>query len=191
MEQNNKTNQTLQAILAAICVMIVVLVITALICGLGIWSITNAEITTRHQFEATQKSIELIYDELWKTIAQQYEIATTERETFNKAMTDILKSERGVVGNGQLVSYLKQSKIDIPQDLFKTLMTTVEAKRESFRAQQMKLLQLKAQHDNLLDGPISQFIVGYKPRLEVHLITSEQTEKAIQSGQENDIKRAK
>jgi len=151
-------------------------------------SANNAEVSARNAFNAQQKANESSFDKVWKTIAQQAEIPTAERESFRKTYTEIMAASRGVAGNGQLASFFTQAKIDIDPSLFAKLMTTIEAQRESFHRDQQHLLKLKQQHDDVRTRWPSGLFVGNRPEVEAKLVTSAKTSAAFEVGEDNDVK---
>lgn len=151
-------------------------------------SYSNAEIRLRHRFESQQRVNESRFDVMWKVIKQKANIAGSERQSLQNAYSQIMKSQIGIAGNAQFASFMKQANIDITSDLYKELMTTIEAQRESFHRDQMTLLQLKNQHDNMLDQFPSSLIIGGRDRLKATIITSDKTEETFTTGKDNDTK---
>jgi hypothetical protein len=141
----------------------------------------------RNQFKAQQKTNEASFDKMWKVVQQQSGVATTERETFKKAYSEIMSSTKGVVGEGKLASFFTQAKIDINSDLFAKLMNSIESQRESFHQDQKTLLQIKKQHDDVLQTFPGSLILAGRPELEVVVITSEKTEEVFSKGKEDDV----
>jgi hypothetical protein len=150
-------------------------------------SLSNQEVRLRNQFKAQQKTNEASFDKMWKVVQQQSGVATTERETFKKAYSEIMSSTKGVVGEGKLASFFTQAKIDINSDLFAKLMNSIESQRESFHQDQKTLLQIKKQHDDVLQTFPGSLILAGRPELEVVVITSEKTEEVFSKGKEDDV----
>lgn len=153
----------------------------------GMWiSAVRAETRLRNAFHAQEKANESTFDKMWKVISQQAQIPVKERETFRQTYVEIMQATKGVAGNGQLASFFTQAKIDIPSDLFRKLMTTIEAQRESFNESQLHLVQLKRQHDDVRTMPPSSWFVGYSPELELKLVSSLKTMESFSTGEDND-----
>lgn len=182
-----KIIRTAQSQLLLISIMVIgTILIFITISSILAISYSNSEIRLRHQFEAQQQINTSRFDVMWKVIKQKANIAETERNSFAQTYSDIMKSQVGIAGNAQLASFFKQAKIDISSDLFKELATTIEAQRETFHRDQMKLLQLKNQHDNLLDTFPSSLIIGSRGRLKATIITSDTTDRAFESSKDNN-----
>lgn len=198
-KQMNQTNQTtpVKSTLTTIfkitgfgCLALSVCTFTfLLIVGLTCLSYSNTEIILRNAIAAEQKNLKSRFDEMWKTIVQQHEVAVEERTTFNQVMIEISKSQSG--GEGKLVSFLKQAKIDVDSSLHKTVMTSISAQRAEFHRSQQKILQLKMQHDNIISGTISRYILAGRLPIDVQIVTSEKTEESFETGQDNDVRLSK
>jgi hypothetical protein len=168
-----------------------ILVPTILVCALLIFgsyiSINNNEVRLRNSFAAQQKVNESSFDKLWKIIKQQSGVANSERDSFRKTFSEIMESQKGIAGNGSLASFFSQAKIDISPSLFQQLMTTIEAQRENFHRDQMKLIEIKRMHDNALTTAPSSWLVGTRPALELKIITSARTNEVFSTGEDNEI----
>lgn len=149
-------------------------------------TINNSEIMARNAIKAQKSVNESSFDKMWKVLKTQAQIPDKERESFRKTYSDIMASSKGIVGSGSLASFLTQAKIDISPQLYQTLMNSIEAQRESFHRDQIKLLQLKQQHDNILGGTFSSLIVGGRPPEEIQIVTSDKTKEVFSSGVDND-----
>ena len=147
----------------------------------------NREVRLRNQFVAQQKLNEGIFDTVWKTVQQQSEVATTERETFKETFTEIMESQQGIAGSGTLASFFTQAKVDVSPDLFNKLMTSIESQRMMFLDGQKKLLQVKKDHDDILNQLPSSLFVGGRDSLEAQIVTSAKTDEVFKSGKEEDI----
>jgi len=147
----------------------------------------NSEVSLRNQFNGQAKVNESSFDKVWKILANNASVATTERESFRKTYTEIMQAQKGVAGNGQLASFLTQSKIEITPDLFRKLMNTIESQRESFHRDQQKLIDLKREHDDIRMRIPSTWFVGGRPELELKIVTSSKTDEAFTTGQDNNV----
>ncbi len=169
---------------AAFFVLLLVLVMIVFFLYIGA---VNGEARIRADFDAQQKVNESSFDKMWKIIQQSASVPEAERESFRKTYVEIMQATQGVAGNGQLASFFTQAKIDISPDLFAKLMTSIESQRESFHRDQMKLLQIKAEHDKILTVfPSSLFLAG-KQRLDAKIVTSGRTDQAFATGKDDDV----
>lgn len=164
-----------------------IVVVLGLIIG-GLWlSAHNSEVSLRASFNAQQKSNESSFDKTWKTIKQEAQVAQAERESFRKTYVQIMDATEGVAGRGMLASFFKQAKIEVTPELFKKLMTTIEAQRETFHRDQQKLLQFKADHDKVLAQIPSSWFVGGRDPLQPKIVTSTRTQNVFSTGKDDDV----
>jgi hypothetical protein len=163
--------------------------IVSMICAATFIGTFNSEISTRADFNAQLKVNESSFDKTWKIIQQEAQVASTERESFRKTYSEIMQSQQGIAGNGQLASFFTQANINISPDLFAKLMTSIEAQRESFHRDQMKLAEIKSNHDKIIGGFPGNMLFFFIRRdpLELKIITSDRTNEAFTSGTDNDV----
>lgn len=186
-QRHKKGEHTLKPILIFLAACAAGCFLLVLSIGLIWMSANNREVGLRAQFEAQQKANESGFDKTWKTIQQSAQIPEKERDSFRQTYVEIMNATKGVAGNGQLASFFTQAKIDISPELFKKLMTTIEAERTDFDRRQQKLLDVKREHDTLLGSAPSSLFVGHRPKLEAVIVTSAVTEKAFATGKDDNV----
>lgn len=177
----------MKSLLVGLGAVAIVFIVLVMVTGVVWISSVNAEVSARNALIAQQKANESSFDKLWKTISQQAQVPLAERESFQKTYAEIMKATKGIAGNGQLASFFQQAKVDISPDMFKKLMSTIEAQRESFHRDQQHLLVLKQQHDNIRMRFPSSLFVGNRPEFDVHIVTSSRTSAVFESASDNDI----
>lgn len=150
-------------------------------------STVNTEKRLRNAFNAQQEANKASLDRSWKIIEQKSQVTAAERDSLKKAYVEIMTSQQGIAGSGQLASMFQQAQINISPGLFQDLATTIESQRESFYRDQQHLLQLKMQHDNLIATFPNSLFVGGLPQLDATIVTSAKTQAIFKDGQENDI----
>jgi len=150
-------------------------------------SANNKEISLRNQFVAQQELNKATFDNVWKIIQQQTQVTTKERESFKETFVEIMNAQQGIAGDGSLASFFTQSKVDVTPDLFSKLMTTIESQRMSFLESQKKLLQIKKDHDDLLQQIPSSLFLGGRDELKAIIVTSSKTNETFESGNEDNV----
>lgn len=151
-------------------------------------SYSNQEVSIRNQVIASQKSNEVIYDRVWKTIQQQAGVSEKYSIDFRNIYKDIMEA-RNPNGQGTLLKFITESNPNFDSSIFKSLMSSIEGNRRDFEFAQKMLIDKKREHDILLSSfPSGMYlgILGRKP-IDIQLVTSERTEKAFKSGQDNNI----
>ena len=171
------------AIIASIVVVIVLFFVPIIM----YFGAHNNEVSLRNQFTAQQNINVQVFDNVWKVIEQQTDVAVTERETFKETFTEIMNSQEGIAGKGSLASFFTQAKVDVSPDLYKKLMTSIEAQRGTFLDSQRRLLDIKKSHDDILTRYPSAFFVGGRPALNPVLVNSSKTQDIFNSGVEDDV----
>lgn len=165
-------------------------VFSALAIGLVIFlmyaSYSNAEVRLRNQVLAQQKNNEAVFDNTWKIIQQQAGVTSEHKDSFRAIYTDIMNA-RYSKGDGTLMKFIKESNPNFDSSLFKKLMTSIEAQRTVFTREQTKLIDLKREHDNLLQTIPSSFFVGGRPAIDIKIVTSGKTTQSFATGEDNDV----
>jgi hypothetical protein len=150
-------------------------------------SVGNSEVELRNRAAAEQKANEAIFDNVWKTIAQQANVKDDYKEDFRKSWTDIVSAQNSGARNGGLKVFINRFNPKLDSSIYKKLMNTIEGQRKEFLTAQKKLIDIKREHDNLRTRRPSKWVVGDVPELEIKIITSQRTGDVFESGQDNDI----
>lgn len=144
----------------------------------------NKEVSLRNQFNAQEKANTAIYDNVWKTISQQAEVSDKYKEDFKDVWKSIVEGQNA--GNALNV-FVNRHNPNFDSKIYVKLMSTIEGSRKEFTNNQVKLVDIKREHDNLRLGMPSSLIVGSKPELELKLVTSSKTNETFQTGKEDDV----
>jgi len=164
-----------------------IVVFLAVVAGLMWMSYNNTEIRLRNQIGAQQKSNEAVFDNTWKIIKEQAGIADQYKEAFAKIYPDLMAGRYGNARGGALLSFITESNPQFDTKLYEKVSNSIEAQRTVFTNEQKKLLDLKREHDNVrMTFPGSVF-VGSRPAIEVVVVTSTRTEKAFNTGKDDDL----
>ncbi len=148
--------------------------------------IGNDEIGLRNEFKAQEKTVDLFYDDMWKTLKQKANITDKAKDAFKEIYIPMIEG-RYSKGDGSLMKWVTEQNPTFDQSMYTNLMNAVEAMRNRFFTEQNKLVSIKQEHENLRMKFPSSMVVGSKPELELKLITSEQTKQVRATGEENDV----
>lgn len=149
---------------------------------------SNQEVVLRTQFGAQQKANEVIYDKVWKVIHQKAGVSAEYSDKFKEIYVQIMDARYGS-GDGTLMKWIQEQNPQFDISLYKDLSLAIESNRLEFSRVQQKLIDIKREHDNLrMLFPSSLFlsIKGTK-ELELKLVTSSRTEKAFETGKDDDV----
>lgn len=149
-------------------------------------SYSNGEIALRKQVEAQQKQCEIVFDQTWKTISQQAQIADRHKEAFREIFVGMTEA-RYEQSRGQLMSMIQESNPKFDASLFEKLMNTVEAQRANFAREQKKLISLAQEHEAMLEKFPGSLILANRKPVDIRLVTSSHTQEAFDTGKDDDV----
>lgn len=166
---------------------VLVLFVGLLLVGLFV-SYGNKEVALRTQFEAQQKANTVIYDKVWKVIQQKAGVSDQYADKFKEIYTEIMDARYGS-GDGTLMKWIQESNPQFDAGLYKDLSLAIESNRSEFSRVQQKLIDYKREHDNLRLMVPSSIFLGLKgvKELELKLVTSSKTERAFETGKDDDV----
>jgi len=162
------------------------LVFTVLGVVVYIVSTSNKEVRLRNEAGAQQKANEAIFDNVWKTIAQQANVKDDYKDDFRKVWQDIVQGQASG-SKGSLNVFVNRFNPNFDSDIYKKLMNTIEGQRKEFLNNERKLIDIKREHDNLRQTMPSSLICGGRPEIEIKIVTSGRTQDVFESGKEDDI----
>lgn len=168
---------------------IVALISVAIVVITALWLLTswisysNQEKSLRAEFSNETRANQADFDNMWKTIAQKYQIKGDYEKTFKEIFAQVATGRAG----GVLFKSVQEAAPGMDISLHKEMMATIEGKRNQFQSRQMKLSDIKMQHDKLLTLFPGSMFVGGRPALELKMVTSTRTDNAFSTGQDNDV----
>lgn len=171
---------------AAVCVIALLALIPV---AMG-FHFVGKEVSVRASTEAQQDNCKSHYDQVWKIIAQQAEVAAEYKDQFKDVYAKIM-NERYSPGGGTLAKFIKEANPKFSDALLKKVANSIERERKVFHREQTKLRDLKREHDTLLRSPISGWFVknfGRSDEIEVTILLSSRTNEAFDRGVDDDVK---
>ena len=150
-------------------------------------STSNKEITLRTRIEAQNKKCEVNYDKMWKIISQTAQVADEYKNTFKEVYPDIIEGRYGNENGGTLMKWIKEANPVFDVTLFRDLNRQIEAQRTGFAYEQELLVDLDAQHKLLRRTFPNSLIVGNRPDVRLTIITSSRTNRAVESGVDDEV----
>lgn len=173
----------MQKLIAVIGVFIVV----ALLFGGGCISYNNKSQRLRNLASAKQDESKVIFDKTWKTVKAQAGIAEKYTETLKDIVLGTMQGRYGANGSKALAQFIHEQNPNIDSSIFTKIMTTVEANNAEFLAAQKDLIGVKNSHSDLITTFPGSLLVMDKTPIKIQLVTSERTDNAFQTGQDNDV----
>lgn len=176
------------AIIIAIAI-VVVGGISALMIGGYVIGVRNDAVELETAFSAQVYANKSTHDKMWKILQQKAGISAQYAEDFGKNFAAIMSNRYGNpdTRTNSMMLWIQEKNPEFSIDLYKDLSRSVEALRTEFDMVQKKMIDIKRVHDNLrLKFPSSLAMFG-KNELQLKLVTSGRTEKAFETGQDNDV----
>lgn len=171
------------AVFGGVIAVFLLLVVVAVLVGV---SISNSEVRLRNEIAAQQKANEAVYDTMWKIIQQEAEVSDQYQKKFYEGFGKIIGSRYEKERGGALLSMITEANPKFDTGLFAKLMRSIEGQRTVFLQNQKRLLDLKAEHDNVRATFPGSLICGGRPAIEVVIITSQKTDDAFKKGKDDD-----
>lgn len=150
-------------------------------------SYNNTEISLRNQTVAQQKANEAVFDQTWKIISQQAQIANEYKNSFEKIYPQLMEGRYGNARGGALLSFITESNPNFDTKLYSQLANSIEIQRTEFTREQKKLIDIKREHDVLRQSFPSNLFVGNRPEIQITIVTSHKTEETFRTGKDEDI----
>lgn len=169
------------------CIATVVVSIALVVAAvLAYFSYSNREIDLRNRIEAQQQQCEIVFDQVWKVISQQGQIAEEYKDSFREVFVEIMDA-RYQQGQGRLMAWIQEKNPDFDPRFFDKLMNTVEEQRALFTREQKALIAMAQEHKAMLERFPGSFLLANRKPVEIRLVTSARTDKAFETGQDNDV----
>lgn len=159
--------------------------ILALIIGLMYVSYSNQEHRLRNQITAKQRDNQSELDNVQKKIAQTVQVSDIQMQ----ALKDIIigNAEARSTDGGSLATFVTEAVPNLDTTTFNNLQNIIVGSRDAFTMRQKELLDLKREHDNLIDVLPSSIFVGGRGKIDVVIVTSGRVKENFRTGEDNDI----
>ena len=146
-------------------------------------SSTNRESSLRNSIDAKIKDNKSNYTKMFEILVEQAGVAAQYAEDF-KEIYPALVEGRYKNGGGQMMQWIQEKNPDFDTSLYKQVMTSIEAQRESFHTTQQQLIDLSRQHNNLLTMFPSKWFLSDIEKIEIPVVINNEAEKAFNTGKE-------
>jgi hypothetical protein len=143
----------------------------------------NARLT--NLFEAKQVESKTIHSEMWQTVKEIGGVTDAYASKFDSIYSHIMDA-RYSKGDGSLMKFITEANPTFDTRLYEKLANVIEEKRLKFNGVQKELLDIDREHNDLITTfPGTLFLSG-APRFKVQIVTSTRTEKAFESGKDDE-----
>ncbi len=147
---------------------------------------SNDEIKLRNLISSKATDNQSEYDNLTKKISQVAQVTDAQKE----ALKDIFVSHaqaRAVNSDKLLMAWVHESVPNVDTSTFNNLMNIITGSRDAWTMRQKELIDLKREHDNIIDTFPSSIIVGSRGKIDIKIITSSKTEKVFEQRKDDDV----
>ena len=148
----------------------------------------NADVTLRTKVLAKQEENKSNFDNMWKKIKQTTNVTDAYKEGFKDVLV-AYTSGRKIESKNLLMQWGKEAVPNFDSSMYKQLNNIIVASRDDFNLDQKQLIDLKREHDMLIDkfpGCLIYRILG-KEKIEIKIVTSTKTDKSYESGKDDEI----
>lgn len=164
----------------------VVLLVTVLVVAMMWVGAHNKEVGLRNAIVAKQKDNTSEFDNMFKKIAQSAQVTDAQKNALKEIFVAHAQA-RGGVGSGGIMKWLQESVPNVDMKTYENLQNIITASRNSWTMRQKELLDLSREHNDTLTKFPSSLFVGGRSKIEIQIVTSSRTEKAFESGKDEDI----
>ena len=153
--------------------------------GIGVY---NKEARLRNTIVNKQKDNTSEYDSLWKKISQAAQVTDGQKQALMEIIVGYANARKGS-GGGSLAQMIHEAVPNVDTSTFNNLQNIIVSSRDGWTMRQKELLDLKREHDNLIDtfpGNILLSILG-RQKIDVVIVTSTRTENSFKTGKDDDV----
>lgn len=171
--------------LLAVAGVAALLFVVWLLVGVGV---RNREASLRAQFTNVQKANQVDYDAMWKIIQQTAQVPGQYSKDFERSYSAIIASGGGTDQNAVRGLFAVAAGMKMPQldsALYRKVQDVIESERTKFANAQKDALAIKNEHDVLRTTWPGSMYVGSTAQLEMRLVTSTRTDRAFESGKDD------
>lgn len=175
-------------------ILIAVMVI-GFVCGVGILvsavSICDTEARLRTAMESKQKDNTSEFDNMYKKISQVAQVSEKQMESLKEIFNTHAQARAGENGQGGAVmNWIKESIPNVDTSTFNNLQNIITSSRDRWTMQQKILVDLERERTQMFRTVYSGFILSVAGRkvedVKIQLVTSSRTEKAFDTGKDDD-----
>lgn len=184
--RKGSAGMTILVFLLAIVVLTISVIIGAISYVVGT---LNSEVRLRNGIVAQDQSNTAQYDKMWKIMSEQAGIAGQYAKDFKEIYPELIAGR--YQSGGGLMKWIQEHNPEFNTALYQKVMVAIESERNATKQGFDKVLDLKREHDNLLDYPISGFVLktfgGKTEKTSPVIVTSTDTNTAFATGTDDRI----
>ena len=123
---------------------------------------------------------------MWKKISQVAQVTDGQKQALLDIFVQHAKARTGEGPDKAVVKWIHESVPTVDTKTFTQLQNIIVASRDAFTERQRELLDLKREHDNIIDMFPSSLVCGSRGKIEVVIVTSSRADEAFKTGKDDD-----
>lgn len=153
-------------------------------------TISNNEARLRNAIVNKQKDNTSEFDNMWKKIQQVAEVPPAQMAALKDIFNSYAQARGANASGGSLATWVHESVPSVDTKTYDNLMNIITGSRDSWTQRQKELIDLKREHDNIRTTFPSNVVCSILGRgeIDITIVTSAKSEKAFQTGRDDDVK---
>ena len=160
----------------------------ALVMGLWLVGLHNSAATLRNQYEAKVSGNEAVFDGVWKKVSQAAQIPEAQKNGFREIFENYA-SARTSAGQGQVMTWVKETVPNVDLSIYKNLMNIVIGSRDEWTANQVALVDVSREYNLKLSVFPGNFVLPLFGHAKIvpKVISSTRTKDAFTTGKDDEV----
>lgn len=170
-----------------IAILVFLIVSTFSVIGTGI-GLYNQEMQLRKQITAKQTENTSNFDNMWKKIKQSANVADKYKDGLKEVLA-VYTEGRTEGSENMLMKWGAEAVPNFDSSIYKQLNNIIVASRDDFTMNQKELIDLKREHDTLINkfpNVIYYRIMGVN-EIDIKVVTSSKTETTFETGKDDEV----
>jgi hypothetical protein len=158
--------------------------------GMYSLSVYNRHVDIDLSYEKQLAKLETFHDKMWKTIKSQAKIADKYKDGFNEVYKNIMEGRySGGSKDGSLMKWIQESNPQFNSSMYEKMMTTVEAQRNGFFAEQDIMQGIVKEGNAIVRKPPSSIVCALfgLEKFEFEPISSSVSKQVMETREDNDL----
>ncbi|MFA7218919.1 MAG: hypothetical protein WC119_00140 [Synergistaceae bacterium] len=149
----------------------------------------NSEARLAIAVESKQTDQTSEFDNLTKKISQMAQIPEAKKDALKEIFVEYASARSGDKTSGSLANWIHEAVPNVDMKEFENLQNIIVASRDAWTMRQKELIDLDREHDAMfVEFPTGQILRMFgRKRTEIVVITSSKTEKAFETGKDDDV----
>lgn len=182
-----KTTAIIAAILIGIVTFLGIGVVSVSLYGVGLYNEANTLVTT---YDAKVSANKADFDNVTKVISQTAQVSKAQLDKLQNIYTSYAQARTGQDAAGAIMKWVQESVPNVDTTTMNNLQNIIVASRNGWTERQKELVDISREYNTMLARFPSNIILGVLgfKKIDPLVVTSENTEKAFETKQDNNTK---